>query len=209
MYVRVEAFGHRLLELLHELLLVSSLHNILCHIFRLFEVLHNDVVVTVRGSGNGFLMSILPMNHTCLAGLTMRVHCIPHLTNPRAGCIDDLHPFLIECLQLFDRRSERWQNHHLITTNRTKVLFTIFSLIHKMNVHFLQTLIHLRIVNDFIRDMYFLIREMRFRFICHGDRSLDTPAEAEELSEPDSKISPLQHSLVTPQLCDQRRCKLL
>ncbi len=106
MYVRVEAFGHRLLELLHELLLrhstsenevssditrylVSSLHNILCHIFRLFEVLkqshklynmddvdialeqhlHNDVVVTVRGSGNGFLMSILPMNHTVIRDL--------------------------------------------------------------------------------------------------------------------------------------------
>lgn len=50
-----------------------------------------DVVITERSRGDRLFMRVFAVDHTGLARLGVRVHCVPDLTDPGTGGIDNLH----------------------------------------------------------------------------------------------------------------------
>lgn len=75
------------------------------------------------------------------------------------------------------------KNHHIAILNNLEVLLATTDLIQQVHVHLGQAVVHLRVVNQLIRDVDLLIGEVLDGFIRKSNTALDPPAETKVLFE--------------------------
>mmetsp|Transcript_16661 Transcript_16661/g.22898 ORF Transcript_16661/g.22898 Transcript_16661/m.22898 type:complete len:466 (-) Transcript_16661:174-1571(-) len=182
--VGIEPLGHGVLELGHEFLLVPPVDHVVADVLGLLDILHNQVSLGKRGSGNSLLMCPLAMDDCGEARLHLLVHHVPHLCYPGAGRIYNLHAFFVQGLHLLEGSTERRKDNNVIGLNRIKI-FRPFNLRHDVYIHLLQLLIHLRVMDKLISHVDFAILKFGRSLKRHGNCSFNSPAQAVLLRKSD------------------------
>lgn len=67
MFIGIESLRDSVLEFHQKGLLVPSMLDVVRHILRLLQVLHDDVVVAEGGGGDGFFVSVFTVDYAGLA----------------------------------------------------------------------------------------------------------------------------------------------
>mmetsp|Transcript_18910 Transcript_18910/g.24573 ORF Transcript_18910/g.24573 Transcript_18910/m.24573 type:complete len:239 (+) Transcript_18910:509-1225(+) len=194
--IRIKSFGHSLGKFVHKLLLVTAIKHIITQILSLLHILHTNIILTKTRGSNRLFMSILSMNDTRQTLLLMRIHSIPHLTHPRTGSIHHSHILLIKVLHLLQTRSKRRQNNHILIPHHLKILTTLLRLINKIHLHILQMIIHLRVMNQLIRNMDIFLRKLLHSLIRQGNATFHTPTKPKIFGQMHLHTIPFNHVLI-------------
>mmetsp|Transcript_11581 Transcript_11581/g.21660 ORF Transcript_11581/g.21660 Transcript_11581/m.21660 type:complete len:269 (-) Transcript_11581:817-1623(-) len=160
--IRIKSFRHGILEIFHKCGFIPSIQNIIRNHLGLLHIFDTNIVLTKRRCSNRLLMTILSMNDRSQTLPLMHIYRIPYLGYPRTGSIHNLYILLIEQFHLFKARPKCWQNDHILISHHRKIL-SIFILFNKIHIHGLKIIIHFRIMNQLIGNMYLPIRK-----VLHG-----------------------------------------
>ena len=101
--VRVEALGHCVFELAHELGPVAAVEDVVGHVLGLVDVLDDEVGVGEGRRRDRLLVRPLAVDHRRHVLARVRVDGVPHLAHPRAGRVDDLDALGVEELRAHGR----------------------------------------------------------------------------------------------------------
>mmetsp|Transcript_31957 Transcript_31957/g.67196 ORF Transcript_31957/g.67196 Transcript_31957/m.67196 type:complete len:239 (-) Transcript_31957:423-1139(-) len=181
--IRIETLGHCLLKVLQECHLISPIRHVISKHFCLFHILDADVILAEGYGGHSLLVSILAMDDGSQSLTLVLINRVPNLAHPRAGGIHNINIFRMQHCHFLKRRPECGKDHDISITNLGKVLAPLAHLLNELNIHSMQIIIHLGVMDQFIRDVDLLSREMLHGLIGKGNTALDAPAESKVLGE--------------------------
>mmetsp|Transcript_29958 Transcript_29958/g.58557 ORF Transcript_29958/g.58557 Transcript_29958/m.58557 type:complete len:513 (-) Transcript_29958:18-1556(-) len=206
--VRVEALGDRILELLHELSLVSAIEHVVDDVLRLRHVLDDDVVLGERRGSNRLLVRPRAVDDAGHALTGVHVHRVPDLADPRARGIDDLHATVGEHAHLLKGGAESGKDHHVVVADLAEVLDAVDNR-DELDAHVSHLLVHARVVDDLVGDVDGLVPVVHLGLDGHLHGSFHSPAESEVLGKAEGDVSLLHRVVVGAHGLDEVRLELV
>mmetsp|Transcript_1920 Transcript_1920/g.5287 ORF Transcript_1920/g.5287 Transcript_1920/m.5287 type:complete len:202 (-) Transcript_1920:243-848(-) len=135
----------------------------------------------------------------------MLVNGIPNFGHPGACGIHHFDILFVKIVHLFVRSSKRGQNHDIPFLNRFKVLFAVSHLFNELHIHFVQLVIDLGVVNQFVGNVNFAVGEMIHRLVGQSNGTFDAPAKAKILGQIHLDTILVHHVIARSQILDQGR----
>lgn len=96
---------------------------------------------------------------------------------------------LVKVLHFLVGRTECGKDDHISFSDSLKVLLTFFRFVNELNIHPLQLVVDLRVVDKLVGDVDFLAWKVIDGLVGESDGSLDTPAKTKILREMRREIS--------------------
>mmetsp|Transcript_11511 Transcript_11511/g.26397 ORF Transcript_11511/g.26397 Transcript_11511/m.26397 type:complete len:262 (+) Transcript_11511:1078-1863(+) len=143
------------------------------------------------------------MDDVGVALLLRLLDAVPHLRDPRACCVDDLHAPRLQQGHLVDARAEGGQNDHVPLLHPRKVLAAALHRRDELHAHRLQLCVHRGVVDDLVGAPDVLVGEEVPRLVGHSHGALDAPAKAVGIRKDKGDVADSEAEAVLAQLRHQ------
>mmetsp|Transcript_17256 Transcript_17256/g.38995 ORF Transcript_17256/g.38995 Transcript_17256/m.38995 type:complete len:435 (-) Transcript_17256:152-1456(-) len=202
--VRVKPLRNGVLELVQEVLPVPAVEDVVGHVLRLRQVLHDHISPSKGGRGDGLLVGILAVDDAGVAPAGVRLHRVPHFGDVGARRVHDLHLLVVQDLHLLHRGPKGRQDRDVPLVHLGEILPAVLlaAVLDELDVHLLQALVDARVVNDLVGDVQLAARVRAARLVGHLHRPLHPPAEAVGLGQADGHVADLAAEAVVAHLRD-------
>mmetsp|Transcript_93626 Transcript_93626/g.261956 ORF Transcript_93626/g.261956 Transcript_93626/m.261956 type:complete len:292 (-) Transcript_93626:2-877(-) len=143
------------------------------------------------------------MDDVGVALLLRLLDAVPHLRDPRACCVDDLHAPRLQQGHLVDARAEGGQKDHVTLLHPRKVLAAALHRRDELHAHRLQLCVHRGVVDDLVGAPDVLVGEEVPRLVGHSHGALDAPAKAVGIRKDKGDVADSEAEAVLAQLRHQ------
>mmetsp|Transcript_34794 Transcript_34794/g.54320 ORF Transcript_34794/g.54320 Transcript_34794/m.54320 type:complete len:360 (-) Transcript_34794:249-1328(-) len=207
--IGIKASRNGLFKVFQKRFLVTTVNDVIGDHIGLFHVLDANVIFAETGRGDGFFVFVLSVNDRRQSLALMHIDGVPNLGDPGAGGVDDFDVLFIKVTHLFVGGTKGWQDDDVSLLNVIEILFAFSQLFNQIDIVFRQTIVHFRVVNEFVGNVKFAIGIMFDGFVGQGDTSFDAPAESKVLGKIHFDTILVQYVIARFQIVDETRLELL